>query len=621
MKSKIKKKLVIWDQDHDPNQDEQILLWNSYDNKNNQQSILNILEKNSDQIRSYYLSFIGDLSKINFKNKKVIEHLKIQEGFSLWWMSLLAEKGTLKSKTPLFCLKVLTLNKILLEEQINSVQLISNNKVLADSLYLLCKNLNIVFDWENTSSLYCRLSLKNIRKKIPHFFQALIFFVKNIFMKWSLRNSLNTNWLSGGNTFFFFSYFLNIDFNLLKKGDFYSKYWNDLPDLIKKSDRKINWIHHFMTSTYVPNAKIGNKYLRLLNKNPNNSDHHNFLYSFISIIIVLKTFGMWIRFFVKGMRLTNSFIKEALKLNYGWLTPIITEDWKSSVYGKVAIQNILWIYLLQKSISTLPLQKTGLYLCENQGWERAFIYFWEKYNHGKLIGVAHSSIRYWDLRYFEAPQVLKSKDIMPQPLPNKMALNGPAAFNTLKTANQPMDLFEKVEAIRYQHLGFIKCNDYSNRLISGKKTLLIIGDYTSIVNHQMLGLLNCFNPSDWLEYKLIYKPHPATHTTLAKYINIVEDNSPLKDLLSKADLVIASGNTVASIEAWLMGLHLIVVLEKNNINFSPLRGEKYVSFVTTGEELKSALKHPSHKLKNKIQNDYFWIDPNLPKWNSLLNLK
>ena len=53
------------------------------------------------------------------------------------------------------------------------------------------------------------------------------------------------------------------------------------------------------------------------------------------------------------------------------------------------------------TMASLPRQRLGLYLCENQGWERIFIRAWRKHGHGKLIGVAHSTIGYWDMRYFD----------------------------------------------------------------------------------------------------------------------------------------------------------------------------------------------------------------------------
>ena len=620
MKLKTKQKLVILDKNYIKGHNENILLWNSYEEKKDQRSILSILEKNSDEIRLDYLSFIAQLGKIDFNNKNMVEHLKIDDDFSLWWMSLLSEKGTLKSKTPLNCLKIFSLNKILNEEQIKTVQLISKDRVIATSINLLCKNLNIVFQWENTRTLYDRFSSENIRKKIPNFFQALMFFVKNIFMKWNLRNSRNNNWLTGGNTILFFSYFLNIDFNLLKKGQFYSQYWNSLPSFIKQNNRKINWIHHFMTSNKILNTNVGNKYLKGLNDNSNRQEHHNFLYSFISIKIIFMTLSIWFKFFIKGILLKRSFIKEALKLNNGWLTPIIIDDWKSSVYGKFAIQNILWIYLLQKSISTLPLQKTGLYLCENQGWERAFIYFWKKYGHGELIGVAHTMIRYWDLRYYEDLNVSTSTDFLSQPRPNKIAINGPISLKNYLDVNQQANNLEKVEAIRFESFG--RSKKLINNNLNQKNTLLVLGDYVLDTTIALLSLLNNINPTILNNYNIIFKSHPSTIIEANQFnnLNLMVSSNSISEILPQVNAIISSGNTTAPIEGIISGLPLIVVLDNDNFNFSPFRGVKGVRFAKTGKELEDSINQLSLDGNVKYENQFFWIDSKLPRWKALLNL-
>ena len=85
--------------------------------------------------------------------------------------------------------------------------------------------------------------------------------------------------------------------------------------------------------------------------------------------------------------------------------------------------------------------------------------------------------------------------------------------------------------------------------------------------------------------------------------------------------MISSGNTVAAIEALLVGLPVIVTLENNNFNFSPLKGETGVKFIRSNLELKTALENliPISKIEN--ENKYFWINPELPRWKALLNIK
>ena len=69
--------------------------------------------------------------------------------------------------------------------------------------------------------------------------------------------------------------------------------------------------------------------------------------------------------------------------------------------GSVLVENLLFIESIEIYFKNLPQQKLGLFLHENNGWERAILYAWKKYQKAPIIGVAHTLIRYWDLRYFD----------------------------------------------------------------------------------------------------------------------------------------------------------------------------------------------------------------------------
>jgi hypothetical protein len=53
----------------------------------------------------------------------------------------------------------------------------------------------------------------------------------------------------------------------------------------------------------------------------------------------------------------------------GFLWPLIRSDYKSSMLGPVALENLLNLNLFQQALSCLPSQEKGFYLQENQGWE------------------------------------------------------------------------------------------------------------------------------------------------------------------------------------------------------------------------------------------------------------
>ena len=79
--------------------------------------------------------------------------------------------------------------------------------------------------------------------------------------------------------------------------------------------------------------------------------------------------------------------------------PLLKKEWIVSVRGSTAIRNCMFIELIDKALKATTQQKLGLYLQENQFWEKALLHAWRIHGHGFIIGVPHASVNFWDLRY------------------------------------------------------------------------------------------------------------------------------------------------------------------------------------------------------------------------------
>ena len=113
--------------------------------------------------------------------------------------------------------------------------------------------------------------------------------------------------------------------------------------------------------------------------------------------------------------------------------------------------NLLWIERFDRALRDAPHQVKGFYLCENQGWERAFIHAWRKHGHGELTAVPHSTVRFWDLRYFADPRTVQSFGAARLPQADRVALNGPAAIEAYLDAGFPKEIIRECEALRFAH--------------------------------------------------------------------------------------------------------------------------------------------------------------------------
>ena len=372
------------------------------------QNLSTYIEKNSYSLKNKYLNFINDLTNYNVNNKSVKEIFSTNNGYNLWWMSKITEKSIYKSSSIFDSIKLFALEKIIISDSYKKIILSSDKTEIIRPIFSLCEGLDI-------DIVTNKNKFHNLKSNFLYYFSFLINFSKGFFLIIKKIFSLNTfekprsNFFNGNNSLFIFSYFIHLDYDKSKKGNFYSKQWEMLPDILESKNININWIHHFLYSQVVDNPRHGDQLIKEFN-NSNKNQFHNFIDSYISFNIVIKVFIYYLKTVIKCISL-NSF-KKAFSPNDSNLNlwPVIKNDWFASFSGSYLVQNLFWIFQMDKLFKVIPFQKTGLYLNENQGWERCLLSAWRKHKHGKLIAVQHSTLRFWDLRYFDHPEILKNND-------------------------------------------------------------------------------------------------------------------------------------------------------------------------------------------------------------------
>ncbi len=183
------------------------------------------------------------------------------------------------------------------------------------------------------------------------------------------------------------------------------------------------------------------------------------------------------------------------------------------------MQNVLMLNLFEKAFSYLPKQANGVYLQENQGWEFGMIQAWRSKQHGQLIGFPHSTVRFWDLRYFYDPRSY-CKNLLSLPMPNFVAVSGHSAKNEYVGGGYPTDDLIEVEALRYLHLDIVVDKQRRSRLPSPTRPqLLVLGDYLPSDTALQMNLLRGI--ADKLpNIELTVKPHPACPIVASDYPGI-----------------------------------------------------------------------------------------------------
>ncbi|MDO8652910.1 MAG: hypothetical protein Q7R66_12045 [Undibacterium sp.] len=622
--------LTVWARtDRVPHQSDGLVYWQSYGQDCESISVPRYLEAHGEGLREKYLTFIHDLGERQVSGKRLVEHLESGEGLSFWWMTQLAEKSPFKSPRIYDCLRMLALEEILLSKKPSSLILECTDGTLAQSIERLCFNLGIKFSWARNTLVRQKWSLRRVYSIVPYWAQALIS-IRHLIVKWPRGSVIKPKWFSGSGSIFFCSYFFNLDALSCSKGNFRSRQWEALPTHLQNAGFHTNWIHHRLLGSGSPDVGTGNKWLNRFNRDSKKQGCHSFLESYLTGGIVYRALIRW-----KCLIRASSQVTEIADLfspmgSGVWLWPLLRHDWTTSTVGAAGLQNCLWMELFDSIFKDMPHQPLGLYLWENQGWESAMLWAWRKHKHGQIIGVPHATVVFWHLNNFDDSRTLMSKDSSAKPIPDRLAINGQMAWRAFTQTGYPAVRLVPVEALRFQYLLAYESN-LSDRHIAAKNfnaetaivtplKVLILGDFTF---KQTLKMLRCIAEAarlSGIELNLTLKRHPVCRIEKMDCSNLSFEitDQPLGEIMSEFDFAFSSNTTSAGLDALLAGLSVVVFLDEDDLNQSPLRGVKGVRFVDSPQALADEIRSGFAKGSASAINTYFWLDNQLPRWNSLL---
>jgi surface carbohydrate biosynthesis protein (TIGR04326 family) len=617
--------LTLWDSSAEPPEiGREVCRWSGYAHADLIHSLLLYVETHGERLREKYLAWIHELGESRIADRRLVDHLLLENGLSYWWMTLLVEKSPWKSPWISDAIRLLALEEIIIERKPAELRLVSADPLLNEVARHLCRNMDIAYEWQrlDRKSLW-QWKLTEMYQVLPQPVQALIGLARYLRAFWPLKRTERSGWFGGDRAVFLCSYFLHLDEASCRRGKFYSRQWEGLPKLLQDRGFSINWMQHYLPSSTVPNSRLAKEWVRNFNRQRPATAFHCFLDAYLSPRIVFRVLRLWLRLNLIYWRLRTfkaAFQPAGSKLS---LWPIMGRDWRASLCGTAAIRNLLWIELFDAALRDLPHQRRGLYLCEGQSWERAFIYAWRKHGHGELIGVAHSTIRFWDLRYFVDPQTVRSSDAHPLPQPDLTALNGKVAVDAFLRAGYPREAVAECEAVRYGYLSDLRLSAASPKARDKRMSVLILGDIAHASTVKLLRLLEAAVDQMPIDATYTVKPHPNCMVMPESYptLRLTVLTNSLGEILGDFDIAYSSSSTSAAVDAYLAGLPVVVMLDEAELNLSPLRARPGVRFVSTPEELAVSLqKNCDASAAKRDQSEFFFLDPELPRWKRLLEL-
>jgi surface carbohydrate biosynthesis protein (TIGR04326 family) len=333
------------------------------------------------------------------------------------------------------------------------------------------------------------------------------------------------------------------------------------------------------------------------------------------LAIVLSTLSSYLKVFWKSFRAAKyrpAFTEPNSGVNF-W--PLLKKEWLNSHRGYECLISCLRFNRLNSVLATLPKQRVGFYLIENQPWEMVLIHFWRKYQHGELIGVAHSTIRFWDLRLMSDPKRFLPNSTMPRP--DKIAVNGSLAKHSLINSGYPIDEIVDVEALMYLHLKDVNSVRPNNR----KTKILVATDYLKSATDAQMKLLYELVAKEPNKFEILLKPHwSQSLDDLEINAEIVSGKKDLASFFDQVDVLYCSAITSAVIDGVCAGVPVIQCLDPLSFNLSPLRNSASIQTVRTTSELADALTNLEVHRPELRADELFNLDSTLSRWHTLIQI-
>ena len=592
--------------------------WTGYSEEGNKFSLFKFIEDNGDYYKGKYLDWVYSTGKYKFKGRSLIDWFELEDGFSYWWMMPITEKNIWKSPYITDIIRLMAIEDLIIKHLPSRIRLYSNESALNVVLKNFCRDRDIEYVWERPVQIRTQ-GFKNLSGLVPLPILGILSLLKYLFQRWPLNKQSKPDWIGGGKAVFFCSYFFNLDPASLQKKEYRSRYWGDLHNLLVELGMKSNWLQLYYKHEVIHNLEIALNTAGIFNENKKES--HRFLDSQLSLNLVLNVLISLIRLIKTSFYLRP--VKNAFKSGDSGMSfwPLIRKEWYNSLYGQIAVSNLLYYHLFKKSISDLPHQKLGLYAFEDQAWERAFIHSWKKNGHGKLIAVAHSTVRYWDFRYSSDSRMTDVEcQINPIPYADFVALNGQAAINNFLSTEYAIKSIKECEALRFLNISVPETTMVQKTADHKELKVLILGDYLADVTANLMKLLLDALPLLSVSISLTLKPHPVNLVSPNDYplLNFKVVTDGLEDILHEYDIAFAGNSTSAAVDAYLTRMKVIVCLDEYQLNMSPLHSRENVQFVSTPIQLANALSGVIEQVPSETGKDFFFLDPKLPRWRKII---
>ena len=336
------------------------ILWDDYSTRQDVISVPEYVEAHADRLRLHFAEFIDQVAQTPIHGRSVSELLLIRNDFSYWWMTLFASTRWDPTSNITHAVKLFAFAEICEQLAATTVSVRLSNQSVSAAIHTYCMSKKISIVEAPVSRKQSNSRLLQLRS---------IAAVGKFAITHRRVKMLNGN--SRTKTLIV-DHLVRFNASAIEDGRYDSQYWNALDNVLPTHTSGIGWVHHYVPGTR--SISTTEQLLTTLNAK-SVSKHAQFESRFTASCVfpILRELRQLRRVARASRKHSSLFIDMPSGVDFNAL---FAEQWNESLCGSTAARHLIILRQQEALLKSLPTQKTGLFLCENQPWEAAFTYAW-----------------------------------------------------------------------------------------------------------------------------------------------------------------------------------------------------------------------------------------------------
>jgi len=585
--------LTIWaDDDPPPENSGPVALWQAFlpeDAPEDWYAMPEEVHRNREGLRTDYLAWLHEVGVAKVRSVPLVNRMAIRPGLSYWWMTIPAD-NSIESNSPAYiAVRLMALAALADRLDVTNVKIVTSDRSLARLLRAWAKATGRTY--EVLLGPRPRLTRESLYLALP-ILAALRVIIGHAGIPRRVKRRPDEPASGLGQTgICLVDYLAHFSPGAVEEGRFASNYWGPLVEVLDEPDEPVRWLH---LSADLASKGVVTRDDHLVGRFDEHAakQTHDLLHRHLTWAVLARSCRDYlrVRWFGLTARPRARLFADASSGTSMWQA--FRAAYRDQFFGKTAMLNCLWLNLFEEACERMPPQRLGIYLFENQPWELAFIHAWRGAGHGELIGVAHTTTRFWDTRYFKDPRDLWSESgANPMPWPDRVAVNGDRMREMCERGFYVPERMVNVASLRFS----IAMKPTGRRLGMGVLRVLLCGEYSESASLRLQAMVLAAVLKVPTAVSVTYRPHPTRSAQEVAAWSYTPSRTlqALRPQLLEADIAICGPHSTIALEAVLNGTAVIVVADGHAFLSSPAEEDSRVTLVTTGAELCQALTHPA----------------------------